>query len=104
MATLSIGTIDGKMPWHVTDGLTTSADGRVCPPFVVHAQPQLKPKRPGETAQRMKRMGTTRDRARAVRRGAGRGVAHGGGEGSGAGCGRSSSGESSGENSAMHNQ
>ena len=49
----SIGTIDGKMPWHVTDGLTTSADGRICPPFIVHAQPQAKPKAPGATAQRM---------------------------------------------------
>ena len=49
----SIGTVDGKMPFHVTDGMTTSASGRVCPPFIVHAQPQAKPKGPGQTAQKM---------------------------------------------------
>jgi hypothetical protein len=43
----SIGTIDGKMPWHVTDGLTTSANGRVCPPFHRARAAAVKAEAPG---------------------------------------------------------
>jgi len=34
-----IGAVDGKMPYHMTDGMTTSASGRVAPPFVIHSRP-----------------------------------------------------------------